>query len=61
MISCASCTTNCIIIQDSRASVLDLTMTAVVDSDLVKVLSWYDNEWGCASQMVKEVVRIGTS
>jgi glyceraldehyde 3-phosphate dehydrogenase len=46
------------IIQDSRASVVDLTMTTVVDTDLVKVLSWYDNEWGYASQMVKEVVRI---
>ncbi|MGA6924610.1 MAG: type I glyceraldehyde-3-phosphate dehydrogenase [Desulfosarcina sp.] len=47
------------IIQDPRASVVDLTMTTVVDSDLVKVLSWYDNEWGYASQMVKEVVRLG--
>jgi glyceraldehyde 3-phosphate dehydrogenase len=34
------------IIKDSRASVIDLGMTQVVDGDLVKVLSWYDNEWG---------------
>lgn len=46
------------IIQDARASVVDLTMTQVVDGDLVKVLSWYDNEWGYASQMVREAVRI---
>jgi glyceraldehyde 3-phosphate dehydrogenase len=46
------------IIQDPRASVVDLTMTAVVDKDLVKILSWYDNEWGYASQMVKEMVRL---
>lgn len=48
------------IIRDPRASVVDLTMTQVVDGDLVKILSWYDNEWGYASQMVKEAVRIST-
>jgi glyceraldehyde 3-phosphate dehydrogenase len=46
------------IIQDSRASVVDLTMTKVVDGDLVKVMSWYDNEWGYAAQMVREAVRV---
>jgi glyceraldehyde 3-phosphate dehydrogenase len=46
------------IIQDPRASVVDLTMTQVVDSDLVKVMSWYDNEWGYTSQMVREAVAL---
>lgn len=46
------------IVQDPRASIVDLTMTKVVDGDLVKVMSWYDNEWGYASQMVKEAVRL---
>jgi glyceraldehyde 3-phosphate dehydrogenase len=46
------------IIQDSRASVIDLAMTQVVDGDLVKVMSWYDNEWGYASQMVREAMEI---
>jgi glyceraldehyde 3-phosphate dehydrogenase len=27
-----------------------------VDGDLVKVLSWYDNEWGYAMQMVREIM-----
>lgn len=44
------------IIKDSRASVVDLGMTQVVDGDLVKVLSWYDNEWGYVSQMVRSAV-----
>lgn len=48
------------IIQDSRASIVDLTMTQVVDGDLVKVMSWYDNEWGYASQMIREAERIAT-
>jgi glyceraldehyde 3-phosphate dehydrogenase len=33
-------------------------MTQVVDGDLVKVMSWYDNEWGYTNQMVKEAVRL---
>ncbi len=46
------------VIQDPRASIVDLTMTKVVDGDLVKILSWYDNEWGYSSQMVKAVVKL---
>jgi glyceraldehyde 3-phosphate dehydrogenase len=42
------------IIGDSRASVLDLAMTRVVDQTLVKVMSWYDNEWGFTCQMIRE-------
>lgn len=46
------------IIQDPRASVIDLDLTQVVDGNLVKVMSWYDNEWGYTSQMIREAVRI---
>ncbi|MEC4891762.1 MAG: type I glyceraldehyde-3-phosphate dehydrogenase [Oscillatoria sp. PMC 1051.18] len=46
------------IIGDPRASIVDLTMTQVVDGDLVKVMSWYDNEWGYANQMVREALHI---
>ena len=46
------------VIQDSRASIVDLELTQVVDGNLVKVLSWYDNEWGYTSQMIREAVRI---
>ena len=42
------------IIQDPRASIIDCTLTQVVDGDLVKVMSWYDNEWGYAAQLVRE-------
>ncbi|WP_414621329.1 type I glyceraldehyde-3-phosphate dehydrogenase [Calothrix sp. CCY 0018] len=45
------------IIGDSHASLVDLTMTQVVDGDLIKVMSWYDNEWGYANQMIREVVQ----
>ena len=49
------------IIKDSRASIIDLSMTQVVGGDLAKVMSWYDNEWGYACQMVREAVRIANS
>jgi len=44
------------IIGDPRASIVDTGMTQVVAGNLVKVMSWYDNEWGYANQMVKEAV-----
>jgi len=31
---------------DSRSSIVDSHMTLVVGGTLVKVISWYDNEWG---------------
>lgn len=46
------------IIRDPRASVVDLEMTRVVDGDLVKVLAWYDNEWGYSAQMVRQAIQM---
>ena len=37
-----------------RASIIDCTLTQVIDGDLVKVMSWYDNEWGYTAQAVRE-------
>ncbi|OHA65071.1 MAG: type I glyceraldehyde-3-phosphate dehydrogenase [Candidatus Wildermuthbacteria bacterium RIFCSPLOWO2_01_FULL_48_29] len=36
-------------------ALVDLEMTRVVGGDLVKVLSWYDNEWGYAATLVRHV------
>ena len=44
------------IIGDPRASVVDLELTRVIDGDLVKIMSWYDNEWGYANQMLREAL-----
>lgn len=35
-------------VNDSRSSIVDAGSTMVVDGTLVKVLAWYDNEWGYA-------------
>lgn len=45
------------VLHDPRASIVDLTQTMVVDGDLVKIMSWYDNEWGYTNQMIKEALR----
>jgi glyceraldehyde 3-phosphate dehydrogenase len=44
------------IIKDPRASIVQLDLTRVVGGNLVKVMSWYDNEWGFTNQMVKVAI-----
>lgn len=46
------------IIGQEYGSIVDLGFTRVVDGNLVKVLSWYDNEWGYVSTLVKHVSNI---
>jgi glyceraldehyde 3-phosphate dehydrogenase len=40
-------------IGNPHSSIVDLEMTRVVDGDLVKVLAWYDNEWGYSNRLVE--------
>jgi glyceraldehyde 3-phosphate dehydrogenase len=46
------------VIGDPRASIVALELTKVVDGDLVKIMSWYDNEWGYANQMVRQAIAV---
>lgn len=43
------------IVKEPYGAIVDLTFTKVVDGDLVKVLSWYDNEWGYVTTLVRHV------
>ena len=43
------------ILGEPYGSIVDLAFTRVVDGDLVKVLSWYDNEWGYGAMLLKHV------
>lgn len=43
------------ILKEPYGAIIDLTMTRVVDGDLVKILSWYDNEWGYSAMLVKHI------
>ena len=38
-------------LHDSRSSIVDASMTKVIGGTLVKVLAWYDNEWGFSCRM----------
>ena len=46
------------IVKSSFAAIVDLEMTRVVDGDLVKVLAWYDNEWGFTNQMIRQILEM---
>ena len=43
------------IIGNSHSAIMDLGLTKVVDGDLVKVMAWYDNEWGYANRLVEQI------
>jgi glyceraldehyde 3-phosphate dehydrogenase len=47
------------LIGTTTASIVDLNFTKVIDGDLVKVLAWYDNEWGYSQTLVEHVVKSG--
>ena len=44
---------------NSSSSIFDAPSTRVMDGDLVKILSWYDNEWGYSCRVADLVDRIG--
>ena len=46
------------IVKSPFASTIDLSMTRVVDGDLLKVMTWYDNEWGFTHQMIRQILEI---
>lgn len=46
------------ILGNPHGSIVDLALTKVVDGDLVKVFSWYDNEWGYGAMLLKHVLAV---
>lgn len=46
------------ILGDPYGSIVDLSLTRVVDGDLVKVCAWYDNEWGYCAMLIKHLEEI---
>jgi len=47
------------IVARSESAIVDLSLTRVVDGDLVKVMAWYDNEYGYANRLIEQVSRFG--
>lgn len=46
-------------IGNSHSGIVDLLLTNVVDGNLVKVVVWYDNEWGYSNRLVEMVADVG--
>lgn len=47
------------IVGSSFSAIVDLSLTQVVGGNLVKIVAWYDNEFGYASRLIEEVVLVG--
>lgn len=47
------------IVGNSASAIVDLPLTQVIDGDLVKIVAWYDNEWGYACRLIELVIKIG--
>jgi glyceraldehyde 3-phosphate dehydrogenase len=45
------------IVAEPYGAIVDLKFTKVIDGDLVKVLAWYDNEWGYCAMLLKHVLK----
>lgn len=45
---------------NSASSTIDLTQTCVVEDSLVRVMAWYDNEWGFANRMIDVAKKFAT-
>jgi glyceraldehyde 3-phosphate dehydrogenase len=46
------------IVKNRASSILDSQLTAVMDETMVKLVSWYDNEWGYSNRIVELVQRL---
>jgi glyceraldehyde 3-phosphate dehydrogenase len=46
------------VIGNSHSSIVDLSLTQVVGGNMVKVIAWYDNEYGYANRLVEEVLLV---
>lgn len=49
------------IVGRSESAIVDLSLTQVVDGDMVKIFAWYDNEFGYSNRLVEQVINVGKS
>ncbi len=48
-------------VNDPRSGIVDALSTNVIDGTMVKVLAWYDNEWGYVNRMAELTARVAAS
>jgi glyceraldehyde 3-phosphate dehydrogenase len=47
------------IVKSPYSSIFDASLTAVIDGTQVKVIAWYDNEWGYSTRLVELAEKVG--
>lgn len=47
------------IIGRPESAIVDLSLTQIVDGDMLKIFAWYDNEWGYSNRLVEQVINVG--
>jgi glyceraldehyde 3-phosphate dehydrogenase len=46
------------IIGRRESSIVDLSLTNVIDGDFVKIIAWYDNEWGYCCRLIEQLSKL---
>ena len=46
-------------IGNSHSAIVDLKLTAVIGGNMLKVVAWYDNEWGYSNRLIENVADVG--
>ncbi len=49
------------IVGNSHSSIVDLSLTQVVGGNMVKIIAWYDNEYGYANRLIEEALIVGNN
>jgi glyceraldehyde-3-phosphate dehydrogenase type I len=48
------------IVGRSESSIVDLSLTQVIDGDMIKIIAWYDNEWGYSGRLMEQAIEVGS-
>lgn len=49
------------VIGNPASAIVDLSLTQVIDGNFVKVIAWYDNEFGYSNRLVEQIILVGKS
>lgn len=49
------------IIGNPASCIVDLSLTQLIDKNFVKIIAWYDNEYGYSNRLVEEVILVGST
>lgn len=48
------------IVGNPASAIVDLSLTQVVDNNFVKIIAWYDNEFGYSNRLIEQVIMVGS-